>query len=70
LTIWEIEDLLTERAREQREAIHWLIAASPYGADKVKARYGELERGFTKMLRLDEFMERKAAEKKAREELN
>jgi hypothetical protein len=35
--------------------------------DEVKGRYGELERGFVKVLKLDEFMERKSAEKKARE---
>jgi hypothetical protein len=34
----------------------------------VKARFNELERTYTKVIRLDEFMERKAAEKKAREE--
>ncbi|HEV2036946.1 MAG TPA: hypothetical protein VGU71_22570 [Candidatus Dormibacteraeota bacterium] len=61
-------DLLEERARSMREELHWLIAASPLEPDQVKARYSELERSHTKVLRLDSFMEQKAAEKKAREE--
>jgi hypothetical protein len=44
-----------------------VIAASGHDLNTVKVRYGELERSFTKVLRIDQFMERKAAEKKARE---
>ncbi len=49
-----------------REGLHWMIAASPLEANVVKARYGDLERSFTKVVRIDAFMERKAAEKRAR----
>lgn len=44
-----------------------MIAASPHDLDHVKARYAALERGFVKVLRIDQFMDRKSAEKKARE---
>lgn len=45
-----------------------MIAASPYEMDTVKARFSELERNFAKVLKIDEFIERKATEKKAKEE--
>lgn len=61
-------DRLNERARVVREELHWMIAASPLEPDEVKARYGALERSFTKVVRLDSFMDRIAAEKKARKE--
>jgi len=61
-------DRLNERARAVREQLHWMIAASPLEPDQVKARYGALERSFTKVVRLDSFMDRVAAEKKARKD--
>lgn len=63
-----MSDLLEERARATREELHWLMAASPLEPGQVKARYSALERSFTKVLRIDKFMEQKAAEKKARQE--
>lgn len=60
--------MLDECARAQREELHWLMAASPLEPNEVKARYGELERGFTKVIRLDGFMEKIAAQKRARRE--
>lgn len=53
--------------REERERLHWLMASSPLEPSQVRARYSELERGYTKVIRIDEFMDKVAARKKARE---
>jgi hypothetical protein len=46
------------------------MAASPRDPEEIRGRYVALERGHKKITRLDEFMERKAAEKRAREAAN
>jgi hypothetical protein len=46
------------------------MAASARDPEEVRARYVALERGHRKIARIDEFMERKAAEKRAREAAN
>jgi hypothetical protein len=44
------------------------MAASPLEPEQVKARYGALETSFTKVIRIDEFMDKVAAQKKAKQE--
>jgi len=43
------------------------MAASAHDPNDVRGRFAALEQSHTKVVRIDKFMERKAAEKKARE---
>ena len=61
---------MEEVGRAKAEELHWMMAASAHEPDMVRARYIALSRGAKKITRLDEFMARKAAEKRAREAAN
>lgn len=66
MTVWQVEDMVGNAAKAQRDELLWLIAASPLAAKDVIARHEELERVGRKEQGMDALMERLAAEKRAR----